>query len=233
MKIAICFYGQPRRYKQVLDQWYKIITELNADIFIHTWYGEDRGRVNINVNELIEDFNPKEIKVSYPHKLIKLTPEDAQFENQSYHSINQAYSISKCFNLIDSYSKDLKQEYDIIIKTRFDITLHDVNKLIEFVKNSFNSDKIYVAGNHWRDHDLFDDNIMIASPNLIKDIHLNYFDATIQFINETKIIPGGESNICRYITDLGMRDKINKINELDFSLIHLPLNEIIINQNER
>jgi hypothetical protein len=34
MKIAICFYGQPRRYKQVLDQWYKIITELNADIFI-------------------------------------------------------------------------------------------------------------------------------------------------------------------------------------------------------
>jgi len=53
MNIAICFYGQPRKYKQVLSQWKKIISELNADVFIHTWYGQDRGRVDIDINELI------------------------------------------------------------------------------------------------------------------------------------------------------------------------------------
>ena len=81
MRIAICFYGQPRKYKKVLDQWQKLIKELNADVFIHSWYGIDRGRNEIDVNELTKDFNPKEIEISDKHKFIELIPEDATYQN--------------------------------------------------------------------------------------------------------------------------------------------------------
>jgi hypothetical protein len=232
MRVAICFYGQPRRYKQVLDQWNKIISELNADVFIHTWYGRDRGRVDININELIEDFSPKEIEISTPHKFIELISKEAKYENQSYHAMNQAYSISKSIKLFKTYSDNFQKQYDIIIKCRFDITIHNIDFFIKFVKNQIKDVKLYVAANHWQDSTMFDDNIMVSKTNIMTSISMNYFDYTIEFINKTNIIPGGEQNIFRWIVDTGMIDKITKVDGLNFSLIPLPFNEIILNQNE-
>jgi hypothetical protein len=233
MKVAICFYGQPRKYKQVLEQWKRIISELNADVFIHTWYGQDRGRADINVNELIEDFSPKEIEISNPHKFIELIPEDSKYENQSYHGMNQAYTISRCLGLINEYSKNLQKEYDIIIKSRMDITIENVDEFIRFIKSGVEDNKLYVAANHWQGSNMFDDNLMAGKSSLIKDISINYFNYTIQFIKETKVIPGGEQNIFRWIVGIGMIDNIQKVNGLNFSLIPLPFNEIILNQNEK
>jgi hypothetical protein len=219
MKVAICFYGQPRRYKQVLEQWNKVISELGADVFIHTWYGQDRGRVDIDVNELINDFSPKEIEVSSPHRFIDLIPKDANYENQSYHGMNQAYTINKV--------------YDVVIKSRFDITLLDVDMFIEFVKNKIEEKKLYVAANHWIGSDMFDDNIMVGTTESITNMSNRYFKYTIDFINTTKIIPGGEQNVFRYINHIGELQNITKIDSVNFKLIPLPFNEIILNQNEK
>jgi hypothetical protein len=232
MRVAICFYGQPRRYKQVLPQWNKIISELSADVFIHTWYGKDRGRVDINVNELIEDFSPKEIEVSTPHKFVELISKEAKYESQSFHAMNQSYSINKSLKLFKNYSDNFQKEYDIIIKCRFDITIHDVDSFIEFVKNEIKDVTLYVAANHWQGSTMFDDNIMVGKTNIMTDISMNYFDYTIDFINKTNIIPGGEQNIYRWAVETDMIDKITKVDGLNFSLIPLPFNEIILNQNE-
>lgn len=233
MKIAICFYGQPRKYKEVLNQWKQIIKELEADIFIHSWYGIDRGRNVINIDELINDFTPKEIEISTKYKFIELIPEDSTYENQSYHSINQAYSINKSIQLLENYTNNFQTSYDIVIKTRFDITLHSVDNFINFVKNQVENNKLYVAGNHWLDHELFDDNIMVGNSNMILNVTKEYFNYTIDYINETKIIPGGEQNLLRYIKSKELINNIVKTNPLNFSLIHLPINEIIINENGR
>jgi hypothetical protein len=233
MKVGICFYGQPRKYKQVLSQWNQIISELNADIFIHTWHGQDRGRADININELIRDFLPKEIQVSNQHRLVDLIPEDAKYENQSYHTINQSYSITESFQLLKNYSKNFNKEYDVIVRSRFDITLHDIVNFIQFIKNNIESDKLYVAANHWEYSPIFDDNIMIAKDTKLIDISTDYFNSTVEFINTNKIIPGGEHNIFRYINTIGMIDNITKVNSLNFNLIPLPFNEIILNQNEK
>ena len=61
MKIAICFYGQPRRYKEVLDDWKRVIKETNADVFMHTWSGKDRIGNNIDINE-----NPPNVEGAEP-----------------------------------------------------------------------------------------------------------------------------------------------------------------------
>lgn len=233
MKVAICFYGQPRRYKQVLNQWNKIISELDADVFIHTWYGQDRGRVDININELISDFSPKEIHTSFPHKFINTIRNDAKYETESYHAMNQSYSMNKSIQLILNYSKDLKKEYDIVIRCRFDITLLDLNLFIEFIKNKTAQDKLSVAANHWKGSDMFDDNIIIGNIKLLEKISTGYFNYTIDSINKTGKIPSGEQNLFRYISSMNMLDLISRSDSLNFLLIPLPLNEIIINQNEK
>ena len=164
---------------------------------------------------------------------IELIPEDSKYENQSYHGMNQAYTINRCLMLVSDYSKNLETNYDIIIKSRMDITIKNVHEFIKFIKNKIEDGLLYVAGNHWQGSTMFDDNLMVGKSNLIKDISLNYFNYTIDFIRKTKIIPGGEQNIFRWIEGIGMLDKIQKVNELDFSLIPLPFNEIILNQNEK
>jgi hypothetical protein len=233
MRVAICFYGQPRKYKKVLDQWQKVIKELNADVFIHSWYGVDRGRNEIDINQLTKDFNPKEIEISDKHKFIELIPHDATYQNQSYHAMQQAYTISKCFKLLVEHSTNFNKKYDIIIKTRMDIELENVDELINFVKSKIDSDKLYVAGNHWIGASTFDDNIMVAKSDVMVYLFLQYFKYTIQFINTTKLIPGGEQNIFNYINDMGVSKLIDKVTPLNFVLIPYKLEEIILNENEK
>lgn len=233
MRVAICFYGQPRKYKQVLDQWQKLIKELEADVFIHSWYGIDRGRNEIDVNELTKDFNPKEIEVSDKHKFIDLIPSDSTYQNQSYHAMQQSYTITKCFKLLVEHSINFNKKYDIIIKTRMDIELQNVDELIDFVKSKIESDKLYVAGNHWQGGSMFDDNIMVAKSDILVHLFLQYFKYTIQFINNTKLIPGGEQNIFNYINNMGVLNLIDKTTPLNFVLIPYKLEEIILNENEK
>jgi hypothetical protein len=232
MRVALCFYGQPRKYKKVLDQWQKIIKELNADVFIQTWYGEDRGRNFIDINALIEDFQPKEIKVSNPHRFIDLIPTDSTYETQSYHAMQQAYATTGCLQTITIFSESLKTDYDLIIKARMDIELHNVDMFINFIKSNKDSNLLYVAGNHWQGHTKFDDNIMVGSANAMKSIYINFFKYTIDYINNTKIIPGGETNHFNWFESLNISKNVVKIEPLNFTLLVYQLEEIILNQNE-
>lgn len=233
MKIAICFYGQPRKYKEVLDQWQKVIKELNVDVFIQTWYGEDRGRNFIDINELIKDFQPKEIKVSNPHKFINLIPKDSVYETQSYHAMQQAYAVTNCLETISIFSEALKQDYDLIIKARMDIKLHNVDMFIDFIKINKDVDLLYAAGNHWQGHTKFDDNIMVGSANKMKSIYMDFFKYTIDYIKSTKIIPGGETNHFNWFEFLKITRNVVKVDPLNFSLLPYKLEEIILNENEK
>ena len=233
MKVAICFYGQPRKYKQVLPQWKKIISELNADVFIQTWYGEDRGRNFININELIDDFKPKEIKISNPHKFIELIPENCTYETQSYHAMQQSYAVTSCFETLSLFNQSLKKEYDWVIKTRMDIELHNTDLFIEFMKEDKDANLVYAAGNHWQGNTKFDDNIMVGSQNGMKSIYNQFYKYTMNYINETKIIPGGETNHYNWFNSLNLVNNVVKINPLNFSLIPYKLEEIILNENEK
>jgi hypothetical protein len=232
MNIGFCFYGQPRRYKQVLPIWQNIIKSLNADVFVHTWIGQDRERVDIDINKLIEDFSPKEIQTSYPYKFKELIGEECVYENQSYHAINQSYSISKSVNLLENYSTNFNKNYDVVVKCRMDIEIINPESFVSFIKSGLSFNKIFVAKNHWESHTMFDDNIMVSNQQLIKKLSIGYFNYTIDYINKTKIIPGGEKNIYRFVESMNLLQKIEKHNSINFKLIYLPFEKIILNQNE-
>jgi len=233
MRIAICFYGQPRFYKQVLPIWQKVIKELEADVFIHTWYGQDRASSVTNIDELISDLNPKEINISQPHRFLDLIPEDCKFESQSYHGMQQAYSISKSFKILDEYERNIGGfKYDVIVRCRMDIELHYPELFVELIKTSIDENQLYVCSNHWADSDMFDDNIMVGRRSTIKNMFLQYYYYTLEVINNTKIIPGGEQNIFRYIKHKNLLEKIIKTNGLDFNLLYIPVEQLILNQND-
>lgn len=232
MKVAICFYGQPRFYKQVLPIWQKVIKELETDVFIHTWYGQDRASSITNIDELINDLNPKEIKISQPHRLLDLVPVDSKFENQSYHGMQQAYTISNSVKLLNEYELNTNTQYDVIITCRMDIELHNPDSFVEFIKNRVENVGLYVCGNHWAGNVMFDDNIMVGTGPTIKNIFLKYFEYTIAIINYTKTIPGGEQNIFRYLAYKNLLENIIKTNALNFNLLYIPVEQLILNQND-
>ena len=231
-KVAICFYGQPRFYKQVLPIWRKIIEELNADVFIHTWYGQERTKEYVDVNELISDFNPKEIELSHPHRFMDIIPKDSKFQNQSFHAMQQAYSITQSVKLLDKYEKDLHNNYDVIIRCRMDIKINNPDSFIEYVKNKEVYD-IAVCGKCWAGSKMFDDNLMVGSAAMIKELFKGFFTFTILYIHNTKIIPGGENNLYNYINDNNVYELITREEALNFELLYMKPGEFIMNQNER
>jgi hypothetical protein len=234
MRIAICFYGQPRRYKEVLNDWKHVINETNADVFIHTWSGKDRIGNDIDVNELINDYNPKEIQVSNLHKFLSLIPEKYNYQNQSYHVMQRTYSSTISFNILNQYSRDFKKEYDLVIETRLDVKLHNFDKFIFFIKNIKKDDfNLYVCMNHWYGHTEFDDAIMVGNNKVLSPLWLNAFSNTIDFINKTSVIPANEYNLTRYVIDSNLYDNIKRVSEMNYDLLSLQtsISLVDIHQN--
>ena len=205
---------------------------MEADVFIHTWYGQDRASSVTNIDELINDLNPKEIKISQPHRLLDLVSEASKFENQSFHGIQQAYTISNSISLLNEYEVNTNTQYDVIIRCRMDIELHNPDLFVEFIKNGIEENGLYVCSNHWEGHTMFDDNIMVGTGSIIKNMFLQYFEYTIAIINHTKIIPGGEQNIFRYIQYRNLLGNIVKTDTLNFNLLYIPTEQLILNQND-
>jgi hypothetical protein len=233
MKIAICFYGQPRRYKEVLDDWKRVIKETNADVFIHTWYGKDRSGNDIDVNELQKDYNPKEMQVSNLHSFLSLIPEDYTFQTQCYHVMQRTYSSTMSFNVLNQYSKDFKKEYDLIIETRLDVKLHNFDNFISFIKNLKEDNlNLYVCANHWSGHVVFDDAIMVGNNKIMSPLWINAFSDTIDFINKTHVIPSNEHNLTRYVIESNLYENVKRVSEMNYDLLYLPAETLILNQND-
>lgn len=233
MKVAICFYGQPRRYKEILNDWKNVIDELSADVFIHTWSGVDRIGNYIDINSIIDDYNPKEIQVSTLHKFLQLIPEKYAYQNHSYHVMQRTYSSTVSFAIMNEYTKNFNKKYDIVIETRMDVKIRDFIKFINFIKSiKENDDSLYVCSNHRQGHVEFDDAIMVGKYEIISPLWMNAFSNTIEFINKTSVIPGNEFNITRYVIESNIYGKIKRTTNMDYDLLSLESDKSLINVHQ-
>jgi len=229
MKVALVLSGQPRQYD--IDKWKHLINELSADVFIHTWYGKDRESDITDINKVIYDFQPKEMSVSNPHKFVDVIPNDSYYATTSYHTINLSYSMSNAIINMIQYSNIFDKPYDVVIRSRFDLSLFDVDKAIEAIKMYGNSEFLFVASNHWQGHLQFDDNIMFGNFKNISYFS-NYYGSIIEEIYKTKQIQSGEHSMFEFCNKAGFLQNIKRISELDFNLIRIPGPKFILNQNE-
>lgn len=128
MKIAVCISGQPRTWFTAKEN---IFTYLDlkgheVDFFIHTWnqntfressnIESERTYVDVDKNEFIEMrkyFKPKLMTVE-------------EYTSENFISIWSSlfYSFMKSIWLKRKYELDNDFEYDIVIKTRFDVNFY-------------------------------------------------------------------------------------------------------------
>lgn len=232
MNVALVLSGQPREYQK--DMWDYLIKELNADVFIHTWHGIDRESRVINVSQILEDFKPKELSVSHQYKFKDVIPSDSYLKTPSYHVPNLSYSMSNAIANMIQYSSIFNKKYDVVIRSRFDLKLHNVESTVNAVKTFDVDNFLYIAANHWDHptHVFFDDNIMFGNFDRMS-LFSNYYHSVIEDIWQTKQISQGEEHMYLLCKKLNFLNLIKKVSELNFT--HrgcAPGPNFILNQNE-
>lgn len=128
MKIAVCISGQPRTWFTAKENifTYFDLKGHEVDFFIHTWnqntfressnIESERTYVDVDKNEFIEMrkyFKPKLMTVE-------------EYTSENFISIWSSlfYSFMKSIWLKRKYELDNDFEYDIVIKTRFDVNFY-------------------------------------------------------------------------------------------------------------
>jgi len=128
MKVALCFYGQPRFYNEAFKVWTRYIDALDADVFVHTWWGDDM------VGELYPCAPHAKSSLSDDSLLVKsdiidniknlYKPKDIEYN--SYNHIKNVNNDKAYYQFYTQYRvKELVNKcgikYDVVIKTRFDL----------------------------------------------------------------------------------------------------------------
>ena len=226
MKIAVCFSGQPRYLEYALPEILDNILATNSpDVFYHAWYSEND--VNLTYDSSIPQQSGK-MGSAYPNtdKILEhyLSPKKSKIENQiefdiaktlksaptalSQPLVSQFYSIQQADKLRQQYEKENGFEYDIVIKTRFDL-YYGTPLIIKGFKHLL-SDNILLNASVWQSHRMgnidglgdytMNGDIVIANSKAMT-IFSNLFDE-VEKINE-KINPPYAENY------FGMHNRIN------------------------
>ncbi len=164
MKIAICFYGQPRLYKQgynIIKEFIDYNNEHSFDIFFHTWYDEKLvGQYyqcapwrNIPENELLIETNLIDnlIELYKPKKYLYESPKDFDISHikcskmykdssndlktNANNTLSCIYSKYMVFKILEDYVNNTNEKYNLCISIRFDF-LNKLNFKIEEMLNS-------------------------------------------------------------------------------------------------
>lgn len=114
MKKAISFSGQCRFIKEGFESLKRNLHDFeNYDVFIHAWDGA-----------LAEDCNlykPKKIKVEPQKNIIPNTVKE--YTPSHFVHFSMFYSMKESLDLKSEYEKEYGFKYDLVIRTRFDISL--------------------------------------------------------------------------------------------------------------
>jgi len=130
LKIALCISGKARSsmfcFPYIYDAF--INNAYNVDVFIHTW---DECRA-------VDLYRPKKIEIESEQDVLsaiipQLSLHNIRIEGNVYHNVLMYYSIKKCFDLID-------KDYDIVIRSRFDLLLQPKFDLTKIVRGLLNNE---------------------------------------------------------------------------------------------
>jgi len=114
MKKAISFSGQSRFVKEGYNMLKRNLHDFDSyDVFIHTWEGP--------LNKDCEIYKPKKIIIE-PQK--NVMPSIVKEYAPTYFThFSMFYSMKESLRLKQDYEKENNFKYDLVIRTRFDISL--------------------------------------------------------------------------------------------------------------
>ena len=128
MKVALSLHGQPRFYKEMWEQWKQYVEELNVDMYIHTWWGDDmvgelypcapHAKPRLSDTTLLVDdkLNDTIIELYKPKGFIYDSYNSSDFKDMSPVEY-QFYTQWKSKELV----RNSGINYDVVIRARFDV----------------------------------------------------------------------------------------------------------------
>lgn len=194
MKVALCFYGQPRHLDNpysYFSQKYWIIDRYNADVYCHSWISDeeiefeyadqvqqelkttqDRDAKNLILNK----YKPKKYLFEEP-KNFSLTDnlrDILKIRQKEYNAriigsfnwteTNEKNHLSQLYSMSMAISLLENENYDWIILTRFDVYIKELPNLYSLEK-----DNLYI-NNEWPA--TFCDVLMIGGQKQIESLNL-------------------------------------------------------------
>jgi hypothetical protein len=141
-KFSICFSGQPRCIEPAYDDFKKLFSNIDYDIFAHIWqsnnllssWGNNMGWENTQskfytAQDFVDLYLPTDYVIedydqSIFAKNTSVSPGYRNPVNKVWSSYSQFYSIKRSFEVMRSYQEKNDIEYEYTIKYRMD---HDVD----------------------------------------------------------------------------------------------------------
>ena len=193
MKVALCFYGQPRFVdrKEVQDSYHEnIISKYDTDVLCHAWHDKEEQyefsswsglthhNVPKNALEIITSAYKPTLLIHDTPITFKFDPEVLEFidenfgRNQNWNERNYSNLISQLWSIqrISDYlylRMVRGANYDWVILARYDTTLHHFPDL-----NTLDNSKLYIPDNHRG----FPDMIKIFGPKYLAWSRNVFFD---------------------------------------------------------
>lgn len=207
MKIALCFYGQPRNVTESYDLIKSNIIDQNGieDIFIHTWWRPEFKTKDYRVNTESGPFvhlreeDLQFLKSNYlPKKILIQNDKEVKFHNESlitshimpYASLDRIfpsfYSRFQTFKLLKEYELDKKIKYDNVCIIRTDTKVKIPIKISELDLSKINVNSI--EWNPTNDKRYVSDFIIVGNRDLMETYAdtYNYLPKMAKIISQFK-----------------------------------------------
>jgi len=181
LKVAIALSGLSRTSNITAASWGRIIGKYNADVYIHSWSDG-----SVPTDFLIDQFNwiykPKVVKVDLP-----ITIDTSLYKERilPYVDVYRSFSMWEGISWAHKLVKDSNKEYDIIIRGRTDLHIHDLN-IIQFngITIPYDLDK-HVLKFNYQEKDLHGYNDHCAYGNMKDmDVYANLINEIQELFNE-------------------------------------------------
>lgn len=212
MKVALLLTGLPRKVQEgYTHYWKNIVENYDTDVYLHFWEDEEYEKV-------LEVYNPKKFIKEIPFKFTEyrcgvVSPNDdmsrpiEQYDVAgNFRALPMFYSWQTGYNLIED-------EYDCIIRSRYDIAGPPINL------SKLDLNKINTSNFHWSHSKTHDDNVCITNQENSNKLFSNIFMDIVDYHRKVKYINNPEQNF----TDFMIRNDLYKIatksNEINFLLL--------------
>jgi hypothetical protein len=214
MKVALVLSGLPRKVNEGYEHtWKHIIENYDTDVYLHAWKDEDWELVPKTYS------NVKSLQIQEPFKFTKYKEGIILPHSDTSRPIPQ-YDVMSCFRQLPMFYSwqmgykplyDSMIEYDVVIRSRYDLGIHQPINLKEFNMDSINH------GTHGTQ--FFDDNLCITNKQNANILFYNIFDEVIKHGRESGILNVAESSWTNVLQRHNLITKATKHDLLKFSLL--------------
>lgn len=134
MKIAYCLAGHTREFDKTISEPNSCMRSKDGvDFYISTWIktgegttfwtGENAKENVVNIESMFNNYKPLQWDMEGEHSYPDLVKYDVNFKNEPVNVLNTLLMFKKISNVLEYPD----ETYDVVVRSRFDITFLDVN----------------------------------------------------------------------------------------------------------